>query len=303
MSGQSMQSTNWRRTRRNVLAFGGVLAGAALSRISRALADDNEGRRPRGDDGRRRLDGNDSRHSDGDSRHRWDNDGSRHGDDGGRGHNDGPPCYLRQTHILTAQGERKIEDLRIGDFVITVAGQAKPIEWIGRRRYPRRPSQKWPVAIMPVRVARGALAQDVPHADLCLSQEHCLLIDGGLIRVGDLLNGTSIALDPCIGLAEIDYFHIKLADHDAIFAEGAASETLLFNAISVGRIDNVIEYERAYGPPDIAERPCASAYILSGSRARLSSHLRSAFSPWLDRRNHFDRVRDRLWDRAEALAV
>jgi len=259
MSGQSKVSTNWHRTRRNVLALGGVMAGATLSCMNRALADEPE--------------------------------------------DEGPSCYLRQTHILTPQGERKIEDLHIGDLVTTVGGEAKPIKWIGRRRYTRAAGKGWPAAITPVRVARGALAPDVPHADLYLSQEHRLLIDGGLVRAGDLLNGTSIALDCRGDLVEIEYLHIKLAGHGAIFAEGAAAETLLFNAISVGRVDDIVEYERLYGTADVADPPCAPAYVAPGSRARLLSHLRSASSPFLDRRNHFDRVRDRLWERADALSA
>jgi hypothetical protein len=259
MSGQSKESTNWRRTRRHVLALGGVMVGATLSCIGRALADEPE--------------------------------------------DEGPSCYLRQTHILTPQGERKIEDLRIGDLVITVGGEAQPIEWIGRRRYTRAAGERWPVAITPVRVARGALAPDVPHADLYLSQEHRLLIDGGLVRVGDLLNGRSIALDCRDDLEEIEYLHIKLAGHGAILAEGAAAETLMFNAISLGKVDDIVEYERLYGAANVAEPQCAPAYVISGSRARLLSHLRSASSPWVDRRNHFDRVRDRVWDRADALSV
>jgi hypothetical protein len=55
----------------------------------------------------------------------------------------------------------------------------------------------------------------------------------------------------------------------------------------------------------VAERPCAPVYsdIASGSRARLLSHLRSALSPWYDRRRPFDRIRDHLWDRSDALAA
>jgi hypothetical protein len=263
MSGQSKELTNWRQTRRNVLALGGVMVGATLSRIKRTLAEC----------------------------------------DACGPEDEGPPCYLMQTHILTPQGERKIEDLRIDDLVITAGGEAKPIKWIGRRRYTRAAGKRWPAAITPVHVARGALAPDVPHADLYLSQEHRLLIDGGLIRVGDLLNGRSIALDCRDDLVEIEYLHIKLAGHGAVFAEGAAAETLLFNAISLGRVDNIVEYERLYGAANAAEPQCAPAYLISGSRARILSHLRSASSPWLDWRNHFDRVRDRLWDRADALSV
>jgi Hint domain len=270
--------------------MGGVLAGATLSRISRALAkeDDEHGH---GDD--------DFRHGD-DFRHRDDDGGHEHGHE----HGHGPACYLKGTRILTPLGERKIEDLRTQDLVITVGGRAKPIEWIGSRRYRCARGRTWEAAVRPVRVARGALARNVPHADLLLSQEHCLLIDGGLIRIGDLVNGRSIAVDPCSELTEIEYLHVKLATHDAIYAEGAAGETLLLNPVSVGKIGQLSEYERQRWTA-VVERPCAPVYsdVVVGARGRLLSHLRSALSPWLDRRTRFDTIRDRLWDRVDALAV
>ncbi|UXN66267.1 Hint domain-containing protein (plasmid) [Phyllobacterium sp. A18/5-2] len=49
----------------------------------------------------------------------------------GRGHN----CFLRGTSIRTPQGEARIEDLKIGDLVETVRGEAAAIKWIGRRAY------------------------------------------------------------------------------------------------------------------------------------------------------------------------
>src|ERR1700722_11742473 len=43
-----------------------------------------------------------------------------------------PNCSLKGTKIRTAKGERKIEDLVIGDFLPTMFGGLRPIQWIGR---------------------------------------------------------------------------------------------------------------------------------------------------------------------------
>lgn len=241
---------NWKRTRRNVLAIGGIFAGTAFSRLGNKKA---AAIVP-------------------------------------------PGCYLKGTRLLTPNGERRIEELKIGDLVTTRGGDTKPIKWIGRRVYRRTAERDWVENVQPVRIARGALGPNTPHSDLWISQHHAVLVDGLLIPAIDLLNGSSIALDPGKARAEIEYLHIKLAIHDVIFADGAPSETMLFQDDgTVELFDNFVEYERLYGSnARIAEEPCAPAVVLKGGRDRLRSRLRSLFSPWIDRRNDFDRARDRL---------
>ena len=94
-------------------------------------------------------------------------------------------CFLRGTQIWTPSGERKVEDLRINDLVVTSSGEAKPIEWVWARRFERQYGQKWPEEIAPIRVAPSALGPNTPHRELFLSRYHCLYLDGVLIPVVD----------------------------------------------------------------------------------------------------------------------
>jgi hypothetical protein len=74
-------------------------------------------------------------------------------------------CLLRRTNIQTVTGERKIEDLVVGDWLQTVFGGIRPIQWIGRYSVKKSdPSRPWVDEASPVRVARSALGPDVPHA-------------------------------------------------------------------------------------------------------------------------------------------
>ncbi len=91
----------------------------------------------------------------------------------------GCSCLLRGTNIQTASGERKVEDLAVGDLLPTVFGGVRPIQWIGRYSVKKSdPSRPWVEEALPVRVARSALAPDVPHADLYVTGWHALLVDG-----------------------------------------------------------------------------------------------------------------------------
>jgi hypothetical protein len=156
------------------------------------------------------------------------------------------------------------------------------------------PTKPWVKAVQPVRVARSALAPDVPYTDLNLTEWHSLFIDGVLIPVGSLINGTTIQLEEARELSELEYFNIKLEHHDVIYAEGAAVETLLeVDECAV----NFPEYLRKYGAPSTNEVRCAPVAPYGG-RAEFRSRVRSAISPWFDRREPIDVIRDRLEERA-----
>jgi hypothetical protein len=207
------------------------------------------------------------------------------------------------TLILTPNGERRIEDLRIGDSVATGTGD-KSIEWIGRRRYRRGHGERWVESVEPIRIATDALGPGVPYRDLFVSRRHCLFLDGILIPAANLVNGSSISVDAATEYDEIEYLHIKLAAHDIVCANGALSETLwIQDSVTIERFDNFVEYERLCGSKGrVAEVPCAHVVSMHYGHDRLRSRVRSTLSPWLDRRNAFDKVRDRLEDRARLVA-
>ncbi len=209
-------------------------------------------------------------------------------------------CLLRGTNIQTASGERKIEDLAVGDLLPTVFGGVRPIHWIGRYSVKKSdPSRPWVEEALPVRVARSALGQHVPHADLYVTGWHALLVDGLLVPACCLINGTTIRRHEAREDNELEFFHIKFESHDAIYAEGAPVETLL----SVDeRAVNFAEYFRLYGVPETEETPCAPRVSYGGRRGEFKSRFRSAISPWFDRREPIDMIRDRLEERGIALS-
>jgi Hint domain-containing protein len=158
--------------------------------------------------------------------------------------------------------------------------------------------QQTPESVLPVHVARGDLGPDAPDRDLFISQEHALWVDGLFLKAIDLVNGSSITLQSAAEMPEIEYLHLKLARHDVIFAEGAPSETLFVNSGNVECFDNFVEYLRLFGEDAADEARCAPI-AFGSTRERLMSRLRSAVSPWVDRRNEFDKARDRIEELAQ----
>lgn len=208
-------------------------------------------------------------------------------------------CLLKGTTIRTADGDRKIEDLAVGDLLPTVFGGICPIQWIGYYPYKKSDQAKpWVKDALPVRVARSALGPDVPHADLCVTKAHALLIDGVLVPAGDLINGTTITLYDARELDELEFFHIKLEHHNAIYAEGAPCETVMNVDESAVNFAGSLHH---HGPPTTQEPPCAPLLSFKGGRNEIKSRFRSAISPWIDRRQKLDIIRDELEERGIAI--
>ena len=219
-----------------------------------------------------------------------------------------PVCYLRGTEVRTTKTGRRVEDLKIGNLVLTVSGESKPIKWIGRQRFKRAAGSAWPKSLLPVRVSRFALDENTPHRDLYVSPNHGLLLDGVLIPAIYLVNGTSIVQAMPEDVGEIDYFHIELETHEVIFAEGVAAETLLvmndreaFADLIREQFDNFAERAQLYGKDAQPMTPCAPRICYNGRRSELKALLRRAVSPVMDVRDPIQLLHDRIAARATEL--
>jgi phospholipase/lecithinase/hemolysin len=134
-----------------------------------------------------------------------------------------PACFAAGSRIATPRGPRPVETLRPGDEVTLQSGEAVPVTWIGHRSVTPaslvRPADAWPV-----RIAAHAFAPGVPSRDLRLSPDHAVWCDGALIPVRYLINGRTVAAQPC---DRVTYFHLELARHDIVLAEGLPCESYL----------------------------------------------------------------------------
>jgi hypothetical protein len=132
-----------------------------------------------------------------------------------------PICFLPGTAIATPDGEKPIERLAVGDLILTASGQVRPIVWIGTGRVLATRGQRG--VATPVIVRKDALAPNVPNRDLHVTKAHAVYIDDVLIPVEFLVNHRTIVWDD--RAQEVELYHVELATHDILIANGAPAES------------------------------------------------------------------------------
>jgi hypothetical protein len=156
-----------------------------------------------------------------------------------------PLCYLRGTRILTPIGAVAIEDIRIGDPVVTRFSGIRPVLWIGRQSYDAR-FVRDNRDQLPIHIRPGALGDRMPARDLYVSPGHSMLVDGHLVLAKFLINGITITQEPDEAPERIDYFMLDLGTHDCVIAEGAWSESFADGPGLRDQFHNAAEFHALY---------------------------------------------------------
>ena len=131
-------------------------------------------------------------------------------------------CYLRGTKLLTPTGEKNIEDLAIGDPLVTRYSGIQPVKWIGEQHFdPRFAANNRD--IVPVRIKAGALGENLPARDLYVSPGHSVLVGETLLLAKNLVNGITITQDAFD--EDIHYYLIEFEKHDCVIAQGTWAES------------------------------------------------------------------------------
>jgi Hint domain len=185
-------------------------------------------------------------------------------------------CYLRGTQVLTEAGERAVEELKIGDRVMTRFGGLQRIKWIGRHAY-RADFARNNLEVIPVLIRAGALGENSPAHDLYVSPGHSMLIKGTLVLAKSLVNGVTVTQS---WLPDIyDYFQPELDTHDCILAQGAWSETFADGPGLRDKFQNRAEFDQLY--PD--HRTPDTLVCLCAPRPERGAGLAAALSPVVQR--------------------
>ena len=165
--------------------------------------------------------------------------------------------FTRGTQITMASGEqRPVEDLKVGDRILTRDDGVQILRWIGQN------TTRAVGDFAPIRIRAGTLHNE---NDLLVSPDHRLFIyqrsdavgagrSEVLVRARHLVNGDSVTRQEG---GFVDYFQLLFDEHQIIYAEGIAAETLLVDTRT-----------RAALPGDLSDRLAQS---LPGHESR--AHL------------------------------
>ena len=141
-------------------------------------------------------------------------------------------CYAKGTMILTKNGFIPIENIRLGNKIITKGKirngkyvkypnyKIEKIIWAGKFRV-----RELNLRSRPICIKKNALGKNIPFKDLYVSPKHNIIIHGMMVQANNMVNGTTIYQDnEC---SNVEYYHIECETHSAILANGVLSESYL----------------------------------------------------------------------------
>ena len=153
-------------------------------------------------------------------------------------------CYAAGTKILTSTGLQPVEHLNAGALVQTKDNGYREVLWVGRRHLGSDVLCACET-LRPVVVQPGVLGNSCP---VVLSQQHRVLLTrqqcGGDLpweeafikakHLAEYGNGVARIVH---GRRSVWYYHLLLSEHDIIFADGLASESLFLGRMALNGID------------------------------------------------------------------
>jgi len=187
------------------------------------------------------------------------------------------PCFTPGTRIATPRGEVPVEDLRVGDRVITRDHGLQTVRWIGGRALSRTELALAP-DLRPVRIRAGALGHGLPERDMQVSPNHRMLVMNDrtqlffdeaevLVAAKHLADGDGIAQVEADG---VTYIHLMFDHHEVVLADGCWSESFQPGDWSLKGLDNDQRAELFDLFPELTEERGREGY--RAARRSLKKH-------------------------------
>ena len=142
------------------------------------------------------------------------------------------PCFTPGTLIATPRGEKLVEELQLGDRVITRDNGLQEIRWIGHRALGAKDLQNAP-HLKPVLIRAGALGHGLPERDMLVSPQHRLLLNSERAALYFEEREVLAAAKHLTGMEGVDqveasgttYIHFMFDQHEVVLSNGAWTES------------------------------------------------------------------------------
>ena len=168
-------------------------------------------------------------------------------------------CFTPGTMITTIEGLRAVEDLDVGDLVLTMDSGYQPLRWIGTRTLDAEVLEA-AERLRPIRIKADCFAPQFPNADLVVSPQHRLLLRS---KIAHRMFGEHEVLLSARSLLELDgvdvvwdgtsvtYIHLVFDHHEIIFANGTPAESLYLGAQAIKSMPDAARQEIIEIFPDV----------------------------------------------------
>jgi hypothetical protein len=134
--------------------------------------------------------------------------------------------------IATPRGEIAVENLKVGDLVITRDNGLQELRWIGSQKITWADICAEP-HLKPIMIKQGALGNDLPERDMMVSPNHRILVTNErtalrfneeevLVAAKNLLVGRRVFE---VASGGTSYIHFMFARHQVILSNGAWTES------------------------------------------------------------------------------
>lgn len=165
------------------------------------------------------------------------------------------PCFVEGTRIETVRGPVPVEDIAVGDLVLTLDHGFQPVVWHGVRQVPSQG------AMAAVRIPAGTFGD---HGALAVSPQHRLHFAGWraqlyageeevLVKAIHLVRAGRLAQDQSGTM--VIYHHLLFGRHEILCAEGMWSESYYPGPTTLSGHDAEVQEELLTLFPELAVDP------------------------------------------------
>ena len=187
------------------------------------------------------------------------------------------PCFTTGTRIATPKGERNVEDLEVGDLIVTRDNGLREIRWTGARHLTAGDFAT-AAYLRPVMIRQGALGPNLPEREMMLSPNHRVLVANDKTALYFEEREVLVAAKHLTGVRGVEviadtdttYYHFMFDHHEVVLSDGTWTESFQPGDYSLNGIEDTQREEIFAMFPELKERDGLAAY--GAARNTLKRH-------------------------------